>query len=196
MPTAKNQFYCQSRLDTKDPECYSNSEELKVVERVILKAILSEIALLSDVNNLLKKYVSNKKEQISIEKKKIGGYHDTIEEKNVSKKAIFENYHIGELSKEEFLAMKAKLNDEIQAIKKKMEAAEGKIEDLQIPKDISGCDAYINFANATTLNKDLVDEFIDCVYLYDGMRMEVKWKFSDEIEKNMRTLTKKNMTIT
>ena len=133
-------------LDTKDPECYSNSDELNVTERGILETIMSEIALLSSVNNLLKKYVSNKKEQISIEKK--------------------------------------------------MEVAEGKIEDLQNPKDISGYDDYIYFANTTTLNNDLVDEFIDCVYLYDEMRMEVKWKFSDEIEKNMRKLTENNMTIT
>ncbi len=84
----------------------------------------------------------------------------------------------GWIEKEEYIIKKDELTQREKECKKKLDVLNQKLNDISSvqdrPKEKVRLDAVIKNQELT---KELVDELIECIDIYNGERVEIKWKF-------------------
>ena len=104
--------------------------------------------------------------------------------KNCRKVTAYERYSDGAISKNEFMAIRDQLAMELEQYKEEKENTEKQLSELQ-----SAIDSEFNQLSATAhefLNTDqktneMLLFFIDRIYVYSGMRIEIRYKFKDTL---------------
>nr|WP_317360215.1 recombinase family protein [uncultured Tyzzerella sp.] len=154
---SSKKYFCQNIKYNYLDECNKN---------IILKEELEKI-----VFNLIKykiyKFQQENKNDIESKKTLYKNRLDTIE---VEKTRIYMLYLDEKITKEQYMSKKKNLENEYKNLCLNLKQLSNKNEN------------YINlvhinkFINVEILNYDLVDFFIEKIYLYDGNKVEIDWK--------------------
>lgn len=105
--------------------------------------------------------------------------------KNYEQKKIllYEKYVEEEISSENYHTQRASLDDELKSIKSQLSDVEKMIE-KQSNEDTSPLPkpaVLKGYLSATTLDREMVETFIDCIYVYPDRRIKIDWKFKDSL---------------
>ena len=139
------------------------------MKKIVFQSLKSEILLLLDITPN-KENTSNLKENILI-------YEKQIEKYNLDKVFEYEKYLEGEISKQDYLSIKYNLEDninnclnEIKNIKEKMIKSNQENKENIILK---------KYFNSEELTKEMVDNFVKCIYIYDDNNIKIEWSFKN-----------------
>ncbi|WP_250277549.1 recombinase family protein [[Clostridium] colinum] len=155
---SSKKYFCQNIKYNYFDECNKN---------IILKEKLENIVF-SLIKKKIYKFKQENKNNIENEKNLYKIRLDNIESE---KTRIYMLYLDEKITKEQYINKKKNLENEQKNIYLNLEKLNNKNENyINL--------AHINkFINVETLNYDLVDFFIEKIYLYDSNKVEIDWKF-------------------
>ncbi len=179
-------YYCdKSRFveDTEGPVGERFKEE--DLEKVILDSFLQFLNLLVDHEKKLKEAVVKTKGSENYLKQSILKIEKSIKQNSQSKITFYERYSDGVISKNEFMAIREQLVMELDRLNEEKESLEHQLKDLEKavnPELKQLTSTAYDFLNAEQITNKMLLFFIDRVYVYSDMRLEIKYKFSDTLK--------------
>ena len=162
-------YFCITKNQKENLNCYKGSIFEDDLKKIVFQSLKNEILLLLDITPN-KENTSNLKENILI-------YEKQIEKYNLDKVFEYEKYLEGEISKQDYLSIKYNLEDninnclnEIKNIKEKMIKSNQENKENIILK---------KYFNSEELTKEMVDNFVNCIYIYDDNNIKIEWSFKN-----------------
>ena len=148
--------------------------EEKEVEEIVFQMILKQIEIIKDT-----KQTSN----IEIQTAQKIELQNQIQLYHKKKEILYEQYIKGKLTEEQFIKINLELTKELEPIQNKNKLKEI---DFQLKYSKNTLQNQVKDIIKDTLlllNKELVDFFIDKIYIFKENRIEVKWKIEDFLQK-------------
>lgn len=187
-----NYYCCYSNINRGlDNCCTSKTIQSSIIEDVILEQIRINIELSIDLNNkllTLKNKKSKSKNQIEINKniKSIDAEIQKIDSKKLN---LFEQYANDEISEDLFLTTKAEFDnvEEMFLQDKQALLIELDKENLMMNNHNQWIDSVLKYQKVEKLDRMLLDELVEVIYVTREKEIEIVWKFQD----NFKQLTDK-----
>lgn len=109
----------------------------------------------------------------------------------VEKMDAYEKYVSGDMSKEDFLAIKASHSTREQTITGQLKIAESKLASLteQLKADahhIANSKPLLDYQEIDVLDPDLLKELVACIVIFPGEKIKIVWNFSDEMSELLK----------
>lgn len=171
-------FWCPRKRITHNEDC-SGSVAVTVIEELVLLELNNEIMLWGDAEKGLEDMKKHGKEQLSLIRRSIRENQDRKKAAENHLTGLYEQYSSGEITAAEYTERKAETEKQIAGWKEKESA---KWEEYYAYQDEmnrleSDMKSIIRFSHIEKLTKEVVETFIDKVYLYKDKRIEIVWKF-------------------
>uniref|UniRef100_UPI0029423815 recombinase family protein n=1 Tax=uncultured Tyzzerella sp. TaxID=2321398 RepID=UPI0029423815 len=160
-------YYCHS-IKENDNNC---CKEVKILEseikEIVFESLKKEILLYIKNQDDLEDKTNLKKNVLILEKEQ--------EELIFSRRLIYEDYINEKISKEEYLKLKREKEQLITNLKNEIE----KVKNISLEnKEIREENKILrNYLKEDVLTKEMVDIFIDKIYIYDRENIKIDWKF-------------------
>lgn len=165
-------FLCRHpEVDTSFP-CYHLKIAEKEVEEIVFQMILKQIEIIKD-----RKQINN----IDVQTTQKIELKNQIRLHHEKKKILYEQYIEKKLTEEQFTKSNLELTKELEPIQNKLEEI-----DFQLKHSKNTLQNQVKDIIKDTpllLNKELVDLFIDKIYIFKENRIEVKCKTEDFLQK-------------
>lgn len=180
-------YVCGTYRKRSNAMCTKHTIRTDKLEKAVLKAIQIQIDLAIEVEQTIKQV--NKSTQRSLINSSLEQRIKAKErekEKYLSfKKSVYEDWKMGDLSKEEYLEYKSSYEREIVKCNDSLEYLQDEKEKYkeQMEGDNEWIERFKAKQNITELTRDVITEFIDCIYVHEGGDITVKFKFQDEYER-------------
>lgn len=108
----------------------------------------------------------------------------SMKQNKLSREAAYEKYVDGQITREDFLCLRDKLAGELAKLSEEKAHIESDLAAYEAAEDseltLLGQEAE-SFLKAKEVTNQMLLHFIDRVYVYSGMRIEIKYRFSDEL---------------
>lgn len=186
--TYKEYFVCRhgKQLD-KHSECCKEEYPVKHIERVVWNALKE---LLSTLEWLGVKARDKAKDQMKVVKNNQKSLDSELEKLKAEKIRQYEFYAEGVINKDQYIKKKKELCGLIDKIEADRKA---QIKEFDHQTELWESATELNtltksFAGEEKLSRKMVLAFIDNVYIYDPKRIEVVFRYEDEIEKLIKSL--------
>ncbi len=167
-------FLCRhSEVDTSFP-CYHLKIEEKEVEEIVFQMILKQIEIIKD-----RKQISN----IDVQKTQKIELQNQIRLHHEKKKFFYEQYIEKKLTEEQFIKSNLELTKELEPIQNKLEEIDFQLQHSQNRNTLQNQIEKITENTTFLLIQELVELFIDKIYIFQESRIEVEWKIKDFMRK-------------
>ena len=180
-------YMCKTYRDLSKKACTIHSIRQDRLEEAVLYAIQQQIYLAVDYTKLVDDI--NRAPAAKTQSKRL---LDAIEQKEKElakisryKQAIYQDWKDGEISQSEYRGMKADYERQTESINAAIEKLRKEEKELETGFDTeSPClAAFRQYGNIDRLTRDILIEFIDTIYIYEGGRISIKFRFADEFRK-------------
>ena len=179
---AKNHtyYYCTSYLRHK--ECSKHSTDKDDIEKVVLDLINKQIDLNVEIEEKIK--IISEKTKVDYDKEilknRLKTLEDDINKYNLFKRSAIADYESGFISREEYEEYNmeySKKMTELVAVKNKaiLEMEKNNIKTDNTSNLIKKYNKHIN-----VLNKTIIDEMIEYIYIYNDNKIKIVFKYEDE----------------
>ena len=180
-------YVCSTYRKISNAKCTKHTIRTDKLEKAVLKAIQIQIDLVIEKEQILneinktshRNLINSGLEQRADVKKK-------EKEKYIAlKKSLYEDWKMGYITQEEYLEYKSSYDNDILKCDENLMILEQ--ERKKYSEQISGDNEWIQKfkakQNITELTREVITEFIDCIYVHEGGNVTVKFKFQDEYER-------------
>ena len=180
-------YICKTYRDLSKKACTIHSIRQDRLEEAVLYAIRQQIYLAVDYTKLVDDI--NRAPAAKTQSKRL---LDAIEQKEKEltkisryKQAIYQDWKDGEISQSEYRGMKVDYERQIESINTALEKLRREEQELETGIDTEKpCLAvFRQYGNIDRLTRDVLIEFIDTIYVYEGGRISIKFRFADEFRK-------------
>lgn len=180
-------YICGTYSTKSKAHCTRHSISQKALTKAVLNAIQVQIAMVIDLEKLLQNIVNkpkvnlkNKIVEDSIKKNE----EELIKVKNI-KKSLYEDWKQEIISKEEFISYSKEYQNKIDEINKKLETLYNERKNYK--EQIVDCkntwvEEFKKHKNITELTRDVVLDLIDTVYVHEGKKITIVFKYDDELK--------------
>lgn len=178
-------YYCDKSRFVEDTACPVGERFMeKDLEKVVTDNFISMLNLIVDHEKKLKYAVSKTKGTESNLKQSILRLEKSIKQNSQAKVTAYERYSDGDISRNEFMAIRDQLAMELEQYTQEKENTEKQLSELQsaIDPELNQLSATAHeFLNAEQITNQMLLFFIDRIYVYSGMRIEIRYKFKDTL---------------
>lgn len=158
---------------------------------IVLRAIQTQGKLLDAKVKRLRvnsRYTKTTEEVVQAECKAL---HKELDAIYADKMDAYEKYVAQEISKEDFLAVKASYAAREQAVTVQINLAEAKLANLtaQLKQDahhIASSKPIIDYKEIEMLDPDLLKELVERIIIYPNNKIKIVWNFSDEVSELLK----------
>ena len=180
-------YICKTYRDLSKKACTVHSIRQDKLEEAVLYAIRQQIYLAVDYTKLVDDI--NRAPAAKTQSKRL---LDAIEQKEKEltkisryKQAIYQDWKDGEISQSEYRGMRADYERQIESINTVLEKLRREEQELETGIDTENpcLAAFRQYGNIDRLTRDILIEFIDTIYVYEGGRISIKFRFADEFRK-------------
>lgn len=177
----KEPFYCcEDGKFVQNKQCKSVKLSEQALKEVLLSAINAQIQLI--LNATSSKEWKEKEDAVAKLQKQIKEQRAIMEKWKLAKILAYEELCDGKIPKDEYLKRKEEYSDSIASAEAMILQWEKEIEleNLQINQnnEMKSCQ---RFASATELTREMLEEFIQVVRVFDNGPIEITWNFEDYI---------------
>ena len=146
------------------------------------------IAMFADLDTAVKKmqdtgYTTDKQKTIDRE---INDIVSRLQKRQSNKEMLYEDYADGLLSAEDYIYHKQKYDDECKELSSRLNTLEVSRKKLNasLSKDNNWLKNIRNLLKTKEVTREIADAFVENIIVYDdnGIRVEVKLKYADELE--------------
>lgn len=189
-------YYCGTYVRSGRQFCTPHPMPYSVLERIIMDDLKTIIQSVDDIRAIieaqrasqftLKRDCGDRKKSLMDELQKIGSF----------KKAIYEDYREGLLSKEEYINYKQDYTSKENLLEKQL--AELDEANKESPSDIldnSWVKRLLEMQEIEHLDRAIVVEMIHSIVVYENHRIQITYNFSDDLEALFKTVYTPNENI-
>ena len=167
-------FVCRnSEVDAAFP-CHNLAILEKELEEIVFQMISKQIEMLKDTTQT---------DSIEIQTKQKIELQNQVKLYQQKKKLFYEQYIERKLTEEQFSKINLDLTRELEPIQNKLEEIDFQLQYSQKKDSFQNQIEKIVKQDFHSLTKELVDIFIDKIYVFKENRIEVKWKTEDFLQK-------------
>lgn len=184
--TAKGIVYYSCRTYSDKKTCTKHTIREDKLESAVLAALQVQIALIDNLSAEIEKIANapsvnreNKRLEIALNQaeKQLKTLTDASD-------SLYIDWKGGEISAEEYRRLKAKLAEQI---KKQTENAAYLREQIQKSGDLGADDpyltAFLKYRNITSLNRGILVELVDAIWVHEGGEITIDFNFADEFQR-------------
>jgi len=178
-------YYCGTFLRIKRV-CSSHKIKSSVLDGLVLEAIQIQIKMVIELEkSLLKLDLLSNRTKLEEEFKRDIKYNELkIERLKKEKKQKYEDWKFNLIDKQEFLKISGEIENKIASIKDEIELY--KLNYLERLKKIKKNDYWINHYKRNKkikkVTKQVLDELVESIYVYENEKIEVNFKYKNEFE--------------
>lgn len=179
-------YYCPNK-EYKRCESMHSIREDKL--SAIVGSLLSDhIVMFADIQNAVEKmkstgYVTSRQQSMD---KEINDIVARLQKRQRNRETLYEDYADGILSAEDYIYHKQKYDDEYRELSSRLNTLE--VSRRKLTKTLSADNGWLKniktLIKAKTITRGIADAFVENITVYDdnGIRVEVKLKYTDEFE--------------
>ena len=164
-------YFCITKNEKENINCYKEAVFEDDLKELVFQSLKNQILILLDIlpdrGN-----TTNLQENILI-------YEKQIEKYNSDKLFEYEKYIEGDISKDEYLIIKANLEKNISILLNKIKEIKENL--FKVNEKDKEVDTLKKYLNNNELTKEMVDKFIKCIYIYDDKTIKIEWKFKNDL---------------
>ena len=186
-PYADYHYYvCSTYKKMASDACTKHSIRTDKIEKSLLIAIQKQVELavkieevIAEISKSTDRNVSNKRIEIAINKKR------TELSRNAKlKKSIYEDWKLGDLTREEYLEYKTQYEAEETTIRNTIDELllEKQKFSSQIDEKNDWIECFKKHKNITELNREIIIELVDKILVHEGGELTIVFKFADEFK--------------
>ncbi len=177
-------YVCNTYRKKKDGACTKHTIRSDYLEKIVLESLKMQIDLVIEMEKMVQKINKSPTRNIynaNIENM-IQSKTNELEKNKKLKKAIYEDWKLGIITQEEYFEYKTSYEREAIKIEENINCLreEKKKYEEQVLGDNSWIDSLKEKRNITVLTRDIIVELIECIYVHEGRRITIKFKFDDE----------------
>ena len=188
-------YLCNYRYHNAQGDCMRGGFREDRLMELVLASINQQITAVAD----LRKYRDIEEQKRKEHQRAVQGERKRLEHRRLSLKheklELFEKYQAGVIGKEKYQALKGENSKSLEEVEKEYAALESQSKDTE--EEGWGClDLYEGKQVVHQLTKELVEELVDRIILYDKEHVEIQFRYMDEIERLVRCRHDKNQETT
>ncbi len=175
-------YYCPYRYKSNDCGCMKGKIQALVLEEIVSKEIqlYAERFLEEEQTRMIEHRVRESICESLLERKK---KLEAEQQKNqISKIQCYERHKQGIMEKEEYLSKREFLTQRAKNVEQEISIIEDKIQENTVSRHHLNVDRLREAVAKGELVLDWINEVIDRIYVYDKDKVEIVWKFENEME--------------
>lgn len=178
-------YYCRLHRELGCPGCCPGNVKEKELIELVENEISRQAILASNLKKLRDFRMEKIKEQQRQHEKETSLLRDEIEKRRNENFFLYEQYKSGQISLSDFQTQRQRNLKKLETCQTRMEKLDN--QETQIPaEDDSGLFAHLEGKqDMKKLTKETVRQLVSAIYVYEDNRVEIVFRFKDEIEKLM-----------
>jgi len=189
-------YYCMSYMHL-GKVCTKHKIKMELLNQLVIEAIKVQIKLVIEFNKSLEKlHIDENIENINNDyENMMAKYNKKIDTLKEQKKLKYEEWKFDKISKDEFLVFSKNNEDSIKEIN-------NKIDQLQINHDknikesrldTSWINHFKRNSKIKKINKKVLNELIECIYVHEKSNINIVFKYKDEFNETIKYLKERGV---
>ena len=174
-------FYCNERYTTGNEKCVIQVNVF-FLEQVLLSALQKEIHRQMDLEEMWSQYQEVQKGKYPVKLEQLQKTKKGLDAVGKEQITLYERYGKREISKEEYIELREKLQKKEDSIKSEIQKQEMRLAGTEIHADLPDAHILWKECKINELNQEAVDTFIKKVKVWNEQHMEIIWNFSNRKE--------------
>lgn len=185
VPFGKRKYvYYVCAENKKNGICSSHSIRESKIEKIVLCMIQQHVQQILNMENIFQYMEENQQKNFVVQKlkKRIEKKQEELLKAQNLKVNTYEDLKDGVIDENDFQMLKEEFAQRIQEIEKAIQAYETEISSvIEKKQECQGwIDKFKGFQKIETLSRNIVVVLIDKIFVYEGERVEIVFKFDDE----------------
>ena len=179
-------YECRNPLYNRCKSSHHISE--KKLKSIVGELLADHISMFADINAAVEKmkntgYLTNRQQTMD---KEISDIVAQLQKRQRNREMLYEDYADGILSAEDYIYHKQKYDDECRELSSRLNTLE--VNRRKLVKTLSSDNGWLKnvkmLIKTKTVTREIADAFVENITVYDdnGIRVEVKLKYTDELE--------------
>ena len=149
----------------------------------MLETLRSQIALAVEMDELIAEInrsgaCSRSADHLQTERAQLETERERIEQMKLS---LYPDWKAGDISREEYHRLKEQFEQQQGKLDTRIAALQTRIDEVQngVDETNSFLSQFVKYRNLQTLTREVIVELIDMIYVHEGGKITIKFKFSD-----------------
>ena len=188
-------FVCSTYKKASPNRCTKHTIRTEELENAVLAAIQKQVSLMVETEKILENLNQNKIKNKMTDQLKplIDEKQQEIEKYRKLRQSLYVDWKTGEITQEDYYALKADFDENISSLKSSVEKLTGELSDTEkeIFTDSSFLKSFKKYRNITKLTRTVLLELVDHILVYEGKKIEIKFKYQDEFNRMLQAIQAK-----
>lgn len=177
-------YVCSTNYIKDKRKCTLRSMNVEIITEVVLRAIQTQIALIDDMATIIK--AINKQPVIRTKSKQLEQLYKAkqqeLEKITVVTDNLYVDWKCGDITKAEYLRMKAKFEQKADEVTQVMTNLEIEMSTVQkgIGVNHPYLQTFLKHRNIQTLDRGLLVELVDTIYIHENNEITIQFNFADQ----------------
>ena len=176
-------YICSTFKKQHSGACTKHTIRSDRLEQAVLETLRSQIALAVEMDELIAEInhssaCSRSADHLQTERAQLETERERIEQMKLS---LYPDWKAGDISREEYHRLKEQFEQQQAKLDTRIASLQSRIDEVQngVDETNSFLSQFIKYRNLQTLTREVVIELIDMIYVHEGGKITIKFKFSD-----------------
>lgn len=181
-------FVCSTYKKVSKNVCSRHSIRADYVENAVLEAIQAQVAMAVKIDEVFQELEKNEKTKTNTVMLDglLDGKEREIEKLSRIKEELYMDWKSNILSKEEFISMKQRYTEDIERMQDEVLRLREEIKKQSDMKNFR-CNNFVEsfkkHQNIEYLTREVLLELVDTIYVHEGKKITIKFRFRDELQR-------------
>lgn len=181
-------FVCSTYKKVSKNVCSRHSIRADYVENAVLEAIQAQVAMAVKIDEVFQELEKNEKTKTNTVMLDglLTGKEREIEKLSRIKEDLYMDWKSNILSKEEFISMKQRYTEDIERMQDEVLTLREEIKKQSDMKNFR-CNNFVEsfkkHQNIEYLTREVLLELVDTIYVHEGKKITIKFRFRDELQR-------------
>lgn len=181
----RNYYYyiCSTFKKQHSGACTKHTIRSDRLEQAVLETLRSQIALAVEMDELIAEInrssaCSRSADHLQTERAQLETERERIEQMKLS---LYLDWKAGDISREEYHRLKEQFEQQQAKLDTRLASLQSRIDEVQngVNETNSFLSQFVKYRSLQTLTREVVVELIDMIYVHEGGKITIKFKFSD-----------------
>lgn len=176
-------YICSTFKKQHKGACTKHTIRSDRLEQAVLETLRSQIALAVEMDELIAEINRSGTRSRSVkplldERAQLETERERIEQMKLS---LYPDWKAGDISREEYHRLKEQFEQQQVKLDTRIASLQTRIDEAQngVDKTNSFLSQFVKYRNLQTLTREVIVELIDMIYVHEGGKITIKFKFSD-----------------
>lgn len=187
--TSKNHtyFHCRTVIDKGQGACTKRSIREDKLTQAVLDAIRMQIALAQSLSEAIEEI--NRRPTVKTQSTRLSNmlklHQADLDKRLTAADSLYLDWKSSEITKEDYRRMKAAFDEQIEELKATVQNIRDEIDTLArgVNEDDPYLAAFLKHRNITELNRGILGELVDTIYVHKDGQITIDFAFEDELKR-------------